>query len=65
MIRRGRREREAGKRHRRGRVIFWDGAAAAGRTLKLGSKKMRSHLSVVSLSRIPKSQTVAELESGQ
>ena len=39
--RRGRAEREAGKRHRRAIFHLWDGAA--WRTLKLGQKKSRVH----------------------
>ena len=38
-IRKGRREREAGKRHRRARVTWILGAES--RTLRLGHKKLR------------------------
>ena len=40
--RKGRREREAGKRHRRARVYFRSGAESG--TLKLGHKKLGIHM---------------------
>lgn len=40
----GRREREAGKRHRRAVTVEYRGGAAAV-TLKLGRKHLRRHLS--------------------
>ena len=40
---RGKREREAGKRHRRGTVTSWCGTAVCG-PLKLGHNHLRRHL---------------------
>lgn len=40
----GRREREAGKRHKRGRVMSYFPSVAEWITLKLGHKKMRSYM---------------------
>jgi len=61
--RKGKREREAGKRHRRGSVSFMDIDATEWKTLKLGHKKMRKHLA--SFSRTLARLSVAESENRQ